>query len=304
MLCGTIFAKYKQVIAATKAQILEEYVMIIIKEQAEKKLITFLEKIKDKSTGLRSGIIRLSNLESSHVVNLSQSCDIIKEIINDDEATLYVFSTNDIVLLSKKINTNIFNEITLRIQTLLGIENISILCELYEVDHRWSSIAIFCEEKLNTTNPTIEKTEENNNKALKIIDQGLIDGIAKRRAEKDSISILIVEDEAFSRKLVSGSLQKEYSVDSAATAKEAINKYVINAPHIMFLDIELPDALGHDVLEKVTSFDPDAFVVMLSGKGDKANVMKAMKLGAKGFVGKPFSKAKLIEYIDQCPTAK
>ena len=77
--------------------------------------------------------------------------------------------------------------------------------------------------------------------------------------------------------------------------------YVNKAPAVRFLDIGLPDIDGHTVLKKVFEIDPDAYVVMFSGNGDKENVMKAVKTGAKGFVGKPFTKDKLYQYIDKSP---
>ena len=77
--------------------------------------------------------------------------------------------------------------------------------------------------------------------------------------------------------------------------------YVNKAPDVLFLDIGLPDINGHEVLEKLFKLDPDAYVVMFSGNGDKENIMKAVELGAKGFVGKPFSQEKLLQYIQKSP---
>jgi len=40
---------------------------------------------------------------------------------------------------------------------------------------------------------------------------------------------------------------------------------------------------------------------MFSGKGDRDNIMKAVEMGAKGFVGKPFTREKLFQYIEKSP---
>ena len=77
--------------------------------------------------------------------------------------------------------------------------------------------------------------------------------------------------------------------------------YVNKAPDVLFLDIGLPDINGHDVLERLFKLDPQAYVVMFSGNGDRENVLKAVELGAKGFVGKPFTQEKLIQYIEKSP---
>ncbi|PZQ44776.1 MAG: hypothetical protein DI551_09445 [Micavibrio aeruginosavorus] len=54
------------------------------------------------------------------------------------------------------------------------------------------------------------------------------------------------------------------------------------------------------MLIKILSFDQNAFAVMLSGNSNEENIIHAMMLGAKGFVGKPFSKDKLSYYIQKC----
>ena len=81
----------------------------------------------------------------------------------------------------------------------------------------------------------------------------------------------------------------------------ALMGYVNKAPDVLFLDIGLPDIDGHAVLEKIFKLDPDAYVVMFSGNKDRDNVMKAVELGAKGFVGKPFTSEKLLQYIQKSP---
>lgn len=69
----------------------------------------------------------------------------------------------------------------------------------------------------------------------------------------------------------------------------------------MFLDINLPDISGHDVLARLRDIDPQIYAVMLSGHTQSENVMEALKMGAKGFVSKPFTKEKLLQYIAKCP---
>ena len=51
------------------------------------------------------------------------------------------------------------------------------------------------------------------------------------------------------------------------------------------------------MLGQILGFDPQAYVVMLSGNSYMEDVTKAMKAGAKGFVTKPFPKDKLLNYI-------
>ncbi len=66
----------------------------------------------------------------------------------------------------------------------------------------------------------------------------------------------------------------------------------------------MPDVTRHELLEKIITIDPEAYIIMLSGNASQANIVQAMSLGAKGFIAKPFSREKIFQYIDRCPTIK
>ena len=126
--------------------------------------------------------------------------------------------------------------------------------------------------------------------------------ITQRRAKRNHPEIMIIEDDPFSRRLVENTLLKKYPLTGLAEATYALDTYTRIAPDVLFLDINLPDVTGHELLEKIIIIDPDAYVVMLSGNSDRHNITQAMSKGAKGFVAKPFSKEKLFHYIEHCPT--
>jgi DNA-binding NarL/FixJ family response regulator len=52
---------------------------------------------------------------------------------------------------------------------------------------------------------------------------------------------------------------------------------------------------------RLLELDPDAYIVMLSGQGNRENILHSMQLGAKGFIGKPFTPEKLFSYVHKCP---
>ncbi|MFZ2620784.1 MAG: response regulator, partial [Alphaproteobacteria bacterium] len=54
------------------------------------------------------------------------------------------------------------------------------------------------------------------------------------------------------------------------------------------------------VLTNMLAVDNDSFVVMLSGNAFVDDIQKAMKAGAKGFVAKPFSRDKVLAYVEKC----
>ncbi len=92
---------------------------------------------------------------------------------------------------------------------------------------------------------------------------------------------------------------ESYAMISAHNAQQAKRYliYLLYAPDVVFLDNGLPDASGFDVLKQILLCDPDAFVVIFSSDDYPENITKARNEGAVGFVGKPFRKEQLQEYI-------
>lgn len=131
-----------------------------------------------------------------------------------------------------------------------------------------------------------------------------VETIADRRAARKEVHILVVEDDLFTQKLVHKTLGDDFSVLYVSDAQQAIRKYASFAPDVVFLDIGLPDAPGHDVLRRLMAMDSQAYIVMFSGNGDRSNIMRAVEAGAKGFIGKPFTKGKIAEYIQKSPHVK
>jgi two-component system chemotaxis response regulator CheY len=124
--------------------------------------------------------------------------------------------------------------------------------------------------------------------------------IQQRRSNRPAAELMMIEDDGFSRRLVENVLQKQYALTSLSDASDAIDRYARIAPDLLFLDINLPDVTGHELLERLLTIDPQAHVVMLSGNADQANIVTAMRKGAKGFIAKPFTKEKLFQYIERC----
>lgn len=124
--------------------------------------------------------------------------------------------------------------------------------------------------------------------------------IARQREKRGKTELMIADDDAFSRRMVGNALKDTFDMHLVEDGESALLSYVERAPDILFLDIDMPDMSGHDVLKKVFDLDPDAYVVMFSGNGNRENVTKAVETGAKGFVGKPFTREKLLHYIERC----
>jgi two-component system, chemotaxis family, chemotaxis protein CheY len=111
--------------------------------------------------------------------------------------------------------------------------------------------------------------------------------------------VLVVDDAAFMRKMVSDALAKggHEVVGEAGNGVEAIQRFQELKPDLMTLDITMPEKDGLAALAEIVAADPSARVVMCSALGQESKVLEAIKLGAKDFVVKPFQPARVIEAV-------
>ena len=111
--------------------------------------------------------------------------------------------------------------------------------------------------------------------------------------------VLVVDDAAFMRKMVSDALAKggHEVVGEAGNGVEAVARFQELKPDLMTLDITMPEKDGLTALAEIVAADPSARVVMCSALGQEAKVLEAIKLGAKDFVVKPFQADRVLEAV-------
>jgi two-component system chemotaxis response regulator CheY len=102
--------------------------------------------------------------------------------------------------------------------------------------------------------------------------------------------VLVVDDAAFMRKMVSDALSKagHEVIGEACNGAEAVQSYQSLKPDLTTLDITMPEKDGLAALEEIMALDPAARVVMCSALGQESKVIESIKLGARDFVVKPF----------------
>jgi two-component system, chemotaxis family, chemotaxis protein CheY len=102
--------------------------------------------------------------------------------------------------------------------------------------------------------------------------------------------VLVVDDAAFMRKMVSDALASggHEIVGEAGDGAEAVARYQELRPEVTTLDITMPQKDGLEALREIIALDPGARVVMCSALGQESKVLESIKLGAKDFVVKPF----------------
>ena len=114
--------------------------------------------------------------------------------------------------------------------------------------------------------------------------------------------ILVVDDEADIRDLVSGLLEDEgHSVRTASNSDEALAALRARKPSLAVLDIWMQGGGldGLELLDVVQGLDADLPVVMISGHGNIETAVSALKRGAYDFIEKPFKSDRLVVVIDR-----
>jgi len=101
-------------------------------------------------------------------------------------------------------------------------------------------------------------------------------------------NILIIDDEAAQRDILTGYLKKKgYKIFSASSGKEGIEITKNNPVDIILSDFKMPDLNGIDVLERVKKINPEISFVIVTAYGTVENAVKAMRLGAFDYISKP-----------------
>src|SRR3954451_14020449 len=109
--------------------------------------------------------------------------------------------------------------------------------------------------------------------------------------------ILIVDDEADIRELVSGILQDEgYITRSARDSDDALAHVASRRPSLVYLDIWLQGSRldGLQLLDSMKQEHPELPIVMISGHGNIETAVAAIKQGAYDFIEKPFKADRLV----------
>jgi len=106
-----------------------------------------------------------------------------------------------------------------------------------------------------------------------------------------AFTCLIADDSAFARKNIANVVAQLGGtvVGEATNGNEAVELYFKLRPELMLLDITMPLQDGVDTLKKIVEGDREAKVIMVSSIGHKDMIWRALCLGAKHFITKPYN---------------
>lgn len=111
--------------------------------------------------------------------------------------------------------------------------------------------------------------------------------------------VIVVDDNDVLRSLLRAILRDQgfQLVGEGKTGIAALELTQRHHPHIVCLDIEMPEMDGLKALREIKRTAAETRVIMITGKADTANVRESIKGGASGFIVKPFNQGKVVDTL-------
>ena len=109
-----------------------------------------------------------------------------------------------------------------------------------------------------------------------------------QNSSRSATKVLIVDDHPV---VLSGcrslfASDSSVKIDEATDAKSGHRAYVTKKPDVTVIDIKLPDVSGFELMRRIRKDDPHAKIIMFSMNDDPAFVVRAIEMGAQGYVSK------------------
>lgn len=119
------------------------------------------------------------------------------------------------------------------------------------------------------------------------------------------LNFLVVDDAAFIRDLVKRTLKTQFTqchIDEAINGKKAQSLLAKNRYDLVLCDWEMPEVSGIEVLQWLRKHEKDnesakTPFMMVTSRGDKSHVVKAVEAGVSDYIGKPFSNDQLLKKV-------
>ena len=111
--------------------------------------------------------------------------------------------------------------------------------------------------------------------------------------------VLIVDDSALTRRSLRQILEAaEYEVMEAENGLDALERYFLDKPDVVLLDLVMRGMYGLEVLQKIRELDPQARIVVVSADIQTSSQDLAGEAGATAFINKPFDRAEILSALD------
>src|SRR4030095_12430773 len=112
--------------------------------------------------------------------------------------------------------------------------------------------------------------------------------------------ILIIDDERPILVTLEALLQRHgYQVDIHPTPSQGFKLMKAKSPALVLLDLQLPDAEGLEMLDRIKMELPDMHVIILTAHDSLHNAIESIKRGAYHFISKPYAPEELLSLIEK-----
>jgi two-component system chemotaxis response regulator CheY len=111
--------------------------------------------------------------------------------------------------------------------------------------------------------------------------------------------VLIVDDSSMSRRIVRGILESAgHEVTEAADGMAALERYSLEKPDLVLLDMVMAGMYGIEVLQKLREIDGQARVIVATADVQHSTREMAEQAGSRGFLSKPIKKEELLTLVN------
>ncbi len=112
-------------------------------------------------------------------------------------------------------------------------------------------------------------------------------------------TVLVIDDEAGPRDALKVILRPFFNIQSAESARAAIDVLNTQRVDLITLDQKLPDRQGIDLLQEIKHDHSDVEVIIITGYGSLKSAMEGIRHGAAGYLLKPFNVTELVTLVNQ-----
>lgn len=119
----------------------------------------------------------------------------------------------------------------------------------------------------------------------------------KKEVEGNKIVILVAEDNVGNFKLFESILRHEYNLLHAWNGKEAVELFQKHQPHLILMDINMPEMNGYEATREIRKFSKDVPIIAVTAYAFASDEQQVMDSGFDGYTAKPLNAKELKRQI-------
>jgi len=132
----------------------------------------------------------------------------------------------------------------------------------------------------------------------------MTDAMPTPQNDEDMNLLIVDDDKPFQQRLARSMEKRGFTVETADSVREATVKLNVLSPSYAIVDMRLEDGNGLDVIETIHKKRPDCRAIILTGYGNIATAVTAVKLGAIDYLAKPADPDDILAALARGPEDK